>query len=370
MNEKKSNIRPLQKANPFEMRFRKVSIAIACCSLSLFPVSADIILMKNGEKLEGNVLREEGDDYVVEIQVTTSIRDEKLIPRAEVLKIEKVPEFEKAFTAIVDLCPAPELLSVEGYEERINKLRGYIEAFPKSPKNPKVVVMIKTLEEEMALIKGGAVKFGEEIISAENYEANAYGYDALIAEKRIRVSVTKRDFLGALRGFDSYETSLGSPEGYAGLSSLMVQVLEAYRVSIEESLAGIEGRVAARMSGLARMSPKDRTKSLRAIDTELSQVEERFLQEKSGQMKWITPHAFHKESLEEAQRQVTTEMTRLEQREPEPGVLPAEFYRSAWAKLEVGTDEDKKLVLEDAKAKKLPESYLAKLRVRAGLPQE
>ena len=352
------------------MRFRKVSIVIACCSLSLNPVSADMIMMKNGEKLEGNVLREEVDGYVVEIQVTNSIRDEKFVPRAEVLKIEKMPEYEKAFTAIVDLCPAPELLSVEGYEERIIKFREYIEAFPKSPKNSNVEAIIKTLEEELALIKGGAVKFGEEIISAENYEANAFGYAALIAEKKIRDSVTKRDFLGALRGFDTYETSLGTPEGYASLSALMVQVLEAYRVRIEESLAGLDGRLAARMSGLARMTPKDRAKSQRAIDAELSQVEQRFLQEKSGQMKWITPHAYHKESLEEARRQVTAEMTRLKQRESEPEVLLAELYRIAWAKLESGTDEDKKLVLEDAKAKKLPESYLAKLRGRAGFPQE
>ena len=63
-------------------------------------------------------------------------------------------------------------------------------------------------------------------------------------------------------------------------------------------------------------------------------------------------------------------MARLDQREPEPGVLLAELYRKAWEKLEAGTDEDKKLVLEDAEAKKLPECYLAKLRGRAGLPQE
>jgi len=352
------------------MKFRNVSLAIACCSLSLFPVSADVLIMKNGEKLEGTILREEGDNYVIEVQAASKIRDEKFVPRAEVLKIERVPEFEKAYAIIADLCPAPELLSVQGYEERINKLREFIEAFPKSPRSPVVEEMIKRLEEEMALIKGGAVKLGEEIISAEDYEANAYGYDALIAEKRIRHSVTRRDFLGALRGFDSYETSLGTPEGYAGLSSLMAQVLRAYSESIAESLAGLESRLAARASGLARMSPDDRAKSQRAIDDELSQAAERFLKEKSGHMKWITPHAYYKESLEEAQRQAAAEVTRLDQRDPEPGVLLAELYRTAWEKLEAGTDEDKKLVLEDAEAKKLPEYYLAKLRGRAGLPQE
>ena len=352
------------------MRFLTVSLAAACFSLPLLPVSADILIMKNGERLEGTVLREEGDNYVVEVQVSARIRDEKLVPRSEVVKIEKMPEFEKVFATIANLSPAPELLSEEGYEERIGKLREYIEAFPKSPKNPVVEEMIKSLEEEMALIKGGAIKIGEEIISADDYEANAYGYDALIAEKRIREAVKRRDFLGALRGFDSYETNLGTPEGHAGLSSLMSQVLGAYSASLAESLAGLEDRLAARVSGLARMSPDDRAKSQRALDAELSQLAERFLQEKSDNMKWITPHAYHKESLEEAQRQAVAEMTRLDQQEPEPGVSLAEFYRTAWEKLQAGTDEDKKLVLEEAKAKKLPDSYLAKLRGRADLPQE
>ncbi len=355
------------------MRFRILSLAAACSSLSFFPVSADVLTMKNGEKLEGTILREEGDNYVVEVEVTTRIRDEKLVPRAEVLKIEKVPEYEKAFIKIADLSPAPELLSEEGYEERIAKLKEYIEAFPKSPKNAHVEGMIKSLEEELTLIKGGAVKFGEGIIPAEDYEANAYEYDAKIAEKKIRDAVSRRDFLSALRGFDSYETCLGTPEGHAGLASLMVQVLGAYSASIAESLESLEGRLAMRVSGLARMSPDDRAKSQRALDTELSQLEERFLQEKSEKMKWITPHAYHKESLEEAQRQVTAELTRLDQREPDTEIALAEIYRTAWAALqavpeEEKTDEEKKLVLEDAKA--LPETYLAKLRKRAGLPQE
>lgn len=352
------------------MRFSIVSLTAAFFSLSPIPVSADVLIMKNGKKIEGTVLREEGDHYVVEVYVTKRIRDEKLIPRAEVLKIEKTPEFEKAFAEVADLSPAPELLSEEGYAERIEKLKEYIEAFPGSPKTKDVEGKIKSLEEELTLIKGGAIKFGEGIISAEEYEANAYEYDALIAEKKIKEAVNRRDFLGALRGFDSYETSLGTPEGRAGLAALMIQVLGAYSASIAENLASLESRLAVRESGLARMSPADQAKSKLALDTELAQLAERLLEEKTAQMKWITPHAYHKESLEEAQRQATAEMTRLAQREPEPETPLAELYRTAWEALQSGTDEEKKLVLDNAVAKKLPETYLVKLRERAGLPEE
>jgi hypothetical protein len=327
--------------------------------------------MKNGEKIEGTVLREEGENYVVEVHVTSRIRDEKMIPRADVVRIEKTPEFEKAFVEIADLTPAPELLTKEEYEDRIKKLKDYIEAFPESPKNKKVEEMIGILEEELLLIKDGGFKLGEDIIDAEEYEANAYEYDALIAEKKIRDAVARRDYLGALRGFDSYETALGTAEGHAGLASLMLQVLGAYSESLAESLSSIDSRLAAREAGLARMSPAGRAKSLRALEAEQAQLEERLQQEKTAKIKWITPNAYHKGSLEEAQRQATAEIARLDKLETENDTLLSELYRTAWEKLEAATDDlEKKTIIEAAKENNLPEAYLEKLHKRAGLTEE
>jgi hypothetical protein len=362
---------PLPKTQRFKMRFRILTLTAAYGFLSAFPAHADVLTLKNGEKIEGTVLREEGENYVVEVHVTNRIRDEKIIPRADVLKIEKTPEYEKAFAAISDLVPAPELLAAEGYEKRIKQLKEYLEAFPESTKNKKVQEMVKTLEEELVLIQGGAIKLGDAIIPVEEYEANAYEYDALIAQRRIRDAVARRDYLGALRGFDSYETALGTAEGHAGLASLMLQVLGAYSESIAESLSSVDSRLAEREAGLARMSPAARAKSLRALEEEQTKLGERLKQEKAASMKWITPHAFHKGSLEEAQRQAVAEIARLDKLETENDTLLSELYRTAWEKLEATTDDlEKKSILADAKENKLPEAYIEKLHKRAGLPEE
>lgn len=352
------------------MRYLTQSFVAACCLLCVPTTKADIIILKNGERIVGSLLREDGDNYVVDVKITATIHDEKLVPRADVLRIERKPEDEKSFAQIADLFPTPELLSEEGYAERIGKIEGFLKDHPESYMAGKAKDMMKSLNEELAIIAAGGIKFGEAIISADEYAANAYEYDARIAEKKIRDAVSRRDMLGALRQFDGYETSFGEPEGRVGLAALMLQVLGTYSASIAESLASLDSRVAARESGLTRMSPDDRVKSQRALDAELEQLTERFQEEKSTSMKWITPHAYHKESLEEAQRQAAAEITRLDKREPAPETPLAELYRTAWKKLQGGTDEEKKAVLDDAKAKRLPETYLAKLRERGGLPQE
>lgn len=348
------------------MRFRFAPLSAACCLLSLLPAGADVLTMKNGEKIEGTILREEGANYVVEVNVTSRIRDEKIIPRADVLKIEKTPEHEKAFAAIADLAPAPELLEADAYVERINKLREYVTAFPKAPKTPHVEGMIKALEEEMELIKGGAIKFGEGIIPAEQYQANAFEIDARIAEKKIREAIARRDYLGALRGFDTYETTFGSTDGHANLAPLIMQVLGAYNESISESLASFDTRMAARKAGLARMAPGDRAKSERALESEQKDLAERLQKEKDAKIKWVTPSAFLKESLDEAQKQAVAELSRLEKLEKENDTPLAELYRKVWHLLEsAADDEERNTILEEAKEKNLPATYLDKLRDRA-----
>lgn len=351
------------------MRFHPPSIIAACCFLSLLPARADVIFLKNGEKIEGRILSENDERYVIEIKFTGTIRDEKIIPRAEVERIERESEDEKAFLKIADLVPAPELLSEEGYEERIALLEGFIKDHPASPKAGKAKEMAEALGEELAVIAAGGIKFGEELITADAYEANAYEYDVRIAENSIRDASTRGDMLGALRLFDEYETRFGQPEGRDGVAALMLQVLGAYSARIAESLASLDSRLKVRESGLARMAPDDRARTERALKEQMEEITERYKEEKSSGVKWLTAHAFHKESLDEAQREVTAEIDRIgkESQLPKPEIPLAEVYQTAWEKLLGGTEEQKKAVIDEAKAKRLPEYYLAKLRERAGL---
>ncbi len=347
------------------MKFRIIPFATAFSFLSVSLICADVLTMKNGEKIEGDILREEGENFVVEVEVTPNIRDEKIIPRIEVLKVEKTPEHEKVFKKIAELSPAPALLPTKGYDERIGMLKKYIEIFPDSPKVTKVQEMIKSLENELVLIKGGAIKFDEGMITAEQYEANAYEYDARVAEISIRDAVARRDYLMALRGFDSYEMSFGEADGNVGLATLMLQVLGAYRQSIAESLATYESRMATKQAGLARMTLSARAKSQLALDAEQSKLAQRLKEEKAEQIKWITPDSFYKESLVEAEKQASAEIARLDNLEAKVDQPLADFYRKTWEKLKEASEEERETMINDANERDLPEAYLEKLKERA-----
>lgn len=354
------------------MKFsKKTLIAANCLLIFVNPSQADTLVLKSGERIIGNVLREDAEGYLVEIKQGT-IRDEKMIPRGDVSYVEKETPDEKAFREFEGFVPTPDLLSKAGYEVRVEKLEAFIKAFPDSKLVDSAKKVLDVLNEELAVIEAGGIKFGDAMVAPDVYEANAYEYDVMIAEKRIKDSVARRDWLGALRTFSEYGEKFGESEGSQGMSALILQVLKAYKQSLVENIASYDKRVEQRQAGLTIMAPDDRAKTERALKEEMEKIEKRFIDEKAAGQKWITPDAFHKASMDEALRQVTSEITKLESQKPpaQPLEVPlAEAYRAAWGKLADGTQEEKKKVIEEAKVNRLPQFYLDKLSIRAELEE-
>lgn len=354
------------------MKFWKLSIVVASCLWQARSAVADTLTLTNGEKIEGRVVREDADNYVVEVVVSDTIKDEKVFPKSEVRLVEKEPADEKAFARISGLIPTPELLAVENYEARLEKIDEFLKEFPESGKTSKAKQMLEVLNEELEVVRAGGIKMGEEMISAEDYDANAFEYDAIIATKEINDAISRRDFLGALRLFSVYDKTFANAEGREELADRIKQVLAAFSATLEASLESLDSRIEKRQAGLSRMSPENRAQTERALEEEMARISERFEREKSARVDWITPDANHKDSLEESHRQVEKEIRRLESKggAKSPGISLAGLYRNAWVALGGGTDEEKKAMLDELERQQLPDVYMLKLQERSGLAEE
>ena len=97
------------------------------------PLCADTIVLKSGIEYQGKVISEDATNYLVEINVTKSIKDEKSIPKADVKEIRKesAESAEKAdFEKVGILVPTPDQLSAQDYQERIQKAESFIATYP------------------------------------------------------------------------------------------------------------------------------------------------------------------------------------------------------------------------------------------------
>lgn len=347
-------------------KFSSVAASLLCCG-QLF--SADTIVLTSGEKIDGRVVREEGDNLVLEVKVTDTINDERIVAKADVKFIEKEKEDIKAFNMIAKLVPTPSLLAKEEYEERIKAISGFVDNYPVSSQIAKAKGMLETLKEELSVIEEGGIKLDEELISAEDYDANAYEYDSMVAARKIDSAISRREFLNALRMFSDYDVKFADSASRGSLVERIQQVLKAYGSMIESSLASLDARTKRREEGLERMTDEDRTRAIKGIEEENARLDERFQAEKAAKVTWVTPDAYHKGSLEEAKRQVEAETKRLEAglRKEEAEKPLGEVYREAWVRLSERIEDEKELltIFNDLKSAGMPEGYILKLQERA-----
>lgn len=352
------------------MKLRKFPTLIASFLCLGYTASADTIVLTDGEKLEGRVVREDGDNYVVEVFVSDTIKDEKIIPKSDVSFIDKEGPDETAFGKIGEFLPTPELLGAENYKAKIEKVEKFLEEFPKSAKATKVREMLDVLNDEFDVVIEGGFKLGKEMITSGDYATNAFEYDAVIAEKRINDAINRRDFLSALRLFATYDETFVGAAGRAELVGKMKQVLTAFSATLSDSLESFDSRDAKRKAGLERMAPENRAQTELALEEEAARLNARYEQEKADRKGWVTPDTYHKASLEESRRQVESERRRLETKgtNGETETSLGEVYRVAWGELVGGTDEEKTAVIAQLKTQRMPDIYIEKLRVHAGLP--
>jgi hypothetical protein len=201
------------------------SVFLALCLASFaVPAMGDTFVLKDGTKLEGRIISEEGGEYLLEIQVTRTIKDQRRVPKADVAEIIAEKLDETAFLALPELVPTPDLLGAEEYQRRIELVETFIKSYPKSPRAADAEAILTTLKSEAAVVEGGGVKLDGKLIPAEEYRSNAYDIDAAVLAGKVRGHVAKGELLASLRAFDALSTEYATSAAFTEVTPLVLQV--------------------------------------------------------------------------------------------------------------------------------------------------
>lgn len=332
----------------------------------LIPLAcADTIQLKDGTKLEGKILKEDPQSYLVEVMVTKSIKEEKTIAKADVAKIDRVKPDEIAFAPLSKLSPAPDLLTAAEYQIRISKLEKFIQEFPTGTATPKAKAMIDELAKEQAAVTEGGIKLNGHIIPASERDANKVELVARALELAIRTHVQASEWLPALRKFSDFERDYSTTLPFKESLPIVKQAIEAYRTQVNETAASLPKRLEDRKVGLERMTSEDRNSSTRAINEQNAAVEKRYADEKKAGVKWVTPDSFHKASLDDASRFADQELKRLQALKLDSKIDAGKAWRDAWAAVHGSDAQAVTTAMNDVKAAKISPELIAELETLA-----
>lgn len=359
--------RPIQHPPVMKMtqKFLRPLVAFVA-ALAASHAPADTIILKNGTKFEGRIVKEDPDSYLLEIQVTRSIRDERRIAKADIEKIEKVDPSEALFTnELAKLGNTPDLLDEAGYQARIRKLEDFLKEYPASKHNRAARELLAKLEAERSLVAAGSIKLNGRMISPSERQADAVGIDAAILAAKMQRAAEAANFLEALRAFETLEKDAPGSKAHLEAIPLAGRLLTNFRSQINASLASLDQRLAERKVGLERMPAPDRARAQAIFDQQAKEFQARLTAEKAAGIKWLSIDYSDKASLSDTLRRIDTESNRLERTDTSRLGPSDQLYRDAWKQLETADPKEAKSLLDSVKRLKLPDRYISALEQRA-----
>lgn len=344
------------------MKFR-FPIASALLLAAAVPASADIFVLKDGTRLEARILKETDDSYVLDVQISKSIKDEKTIAKADVAEIIEEKPDEKAFPKVQALVPVPDLSPKEEYDRRIAEAEAFIAEYSDSKLAEQAKQIVATLKSEGTDISAGGIKLDGKVIAREEYKSDAYEIDSKILEARIRQTAASQDLVTALRLIARMESDFYQTAQRRALMPLKKQLLNAYKGQIEGQIASLSARRTERDAGLARMSPDARLSTQRALEEEESEAAQRFAAESERETQWVSTHPFHESSLQHAQEQIERELTNERQ---DPGRDAGRIYRNVMRL--IGEQDDEATIrdiIQQASEVDMPARYIENFKEAA-----
>jgi len=341
------------------------ALTIGLCLGMLRLASADTFHLKDGTTYEGKVLSETTESYVVEVMVTKTIKEDKTIAKADVVKVDREKLDAKAFLEVAALVPTPDRLTPDDYRGRLDVCYKFLKAFPGGSLGEKARAIAGELEKENDLIVQGGVKLGGKIITAAERQSNKVEINAQALESSIKSHANASEWIPALRDFAKLESGYSTTASFKNSIPAAKRVIQQYHSQLVESAAGLAKRLEDRKIGLERMSSEDRNASTRAIAEQDAAVAKKFADEKAAGEKWTTPDAFNKATLDEAIRFSDQELKRLETLKIDDKIDGAKAWRDAWTAVH-GTDQKAvTTALADIRNAKLPAELVAELETLA-----
>lgn len=286
-----------------------ILLASVCSTL---PLRADILELKNGEKLKGEILSKDGDTVLMEYYVTATIKDQKSVPKSEIERIVTVSEDEKAFRELGGMEPFPTVLDATVYDSLIDRKSPQFEkAYPYSSHLGVVREKVAVLVAERDRLRKGDRKIDGTWITAADLSTDPYQNGARVRLAQMKLSAASGDPSASLQSYELLEKEFPGSDAMAQALPLALAQMSQLQSLINEVRGTFDVKEKARLAAIAA-APADQAKEMKAMHDR--EVAASAAAQKAGQdtgSKFFAVFAGVKESIDALQNLLNSEHDRL-----------------------------------------------------------
>lgn len=221
----------------------RLSLATLSALLSMAIAGfADTVTLKSGEKLEGRILSETDTELTIEVKITASIKDERVVKKADIASTDRAQPDLEAWEGLKNIALGEESLELPDYQRAINLLNGFALQFPQSKFATEAKAKITAFEEEMKRAEKGEMKLAGKWLTPDQVKEEKTQINGRILYGRMSAYAKRGQLVEAMNAFDGIEKSASGSSSYPDAVILARQVLPLLKSAADQGRAGLKAR--------------------------------------------------------------------------------------------------------------------------------
>ena len=294
---------------------KRMNFTLLCLLIVVFAavtLRADLITLKDGREIKGEILSETPDSVLIEYYVTPTIKDQKIYSRDEIAQIVAIPADEKAFLAIGNLVTPHTVLDTAFYDQLIDKkIPEYLGRYRYSKHIAELREDLHTLKEERSRVRCGDRRINGVWITAAQIAADPYQSGAKIKFAEMKELATTNDCVSSLQSYELLEKEFPGAEVMPDAIALAQTQIDQLQDKLTLAKTNFE-IIDKRRQKAITLAPADQAREIKdALQNEKLEAANALATATADGSKFFTIFQNSKESMDALQKLITDEKTRL-----------------------------------------------------------
>jgi hypothetical protein len=336
---------------------------LAATALGVSSSLADTITLKSGKVLEGKVLEESATEYILEVQITSTIKDRKTVKKTDVESIVAEAPDLKPYEALKNTLPTPDQLSEAAYRGLIEPVRSFVEKHPKSEHIGEVKKMLAVLEEESKRVEAGDVKLSGQWIPKADWDSNAYELDAQLVLGKIKLAARRGQYRQAMLASDELSKSFPFSEALNESEDIAKTILPNYLRIISAKAATAKEKFEQREKNLNNLPSRDAKRVKLEIDAQTDRHNAEMEEARESRTKWLPENDFDEKGLKNLERSISTAISSLSRPARDKKNF-SQLYRDAWVAASKGDVKTTEKIVNNLRSGRVADKYMELLEAQ------
>lgn len=276
----------------------------------------DEIKLKTGETLKGKITYEADDIVKIEIAISASIKETKILARGDIAEIIKEAPDSVAFKEIESKFPAGSLVSASQYRKLIQTGPvSFLQRFPESTHAEKVKEIQATLEEELDKVERGFLKIEEDWVSPQDratFETLTKSRIQLLKMEAATRAGGQNGIIAALREFEVLEENYYGTPAFPKALEYALQAIPALGNRLTSMARDVEYRNARWEEDKAALNEEGQAQVEAARKREEDTFQAGLDADKKAGIKWVRLNPNSKASIDSYLSLASSELKRLQ----------------------------------------------------------